>query len=251
VTEARTLPDHEQCVNHRRYRLSCQQYEQLLARAEGICEICRRPLARGPRGKLAIDHCGPQWAVRGLLCNGCNGLLMDDNTDFDGAEEYLANAWWEQQCKALGFPLNIRPEPGIGEAIRNQLGTVWVHLTEDDWEAGTQGGHHWTPLYWEELFELYGPHNLIPYDLAVAFRDGSVPPDLRYTVTQHEDWADIRAAIGAPEPIALRPTARTWDWSLYDSIPWLETPEQTAKALRFFLPQGECRQIGELLLADE
>ena len=171
-----------------------------MRRADGSCEICRRPLARARGGNLAIDHCGPLWAVRGLLCNGCNKALGDGEGGWSRAAEYLANTWWKQQCAALGLPLGQRPEPAVGAAVRNQFGIVWVRLGEAGWEARTQRNHHWTRKSWDDLFYFYGPHNLVHYDLAGAFRNGSVPPDLRRTVEHERDWAAIRAAVSAPWP---------------------------------------------------
>lgn len=198
VAGARTLPDHEQCTRHRNYKLSCEQFEGLLRRSGGSCEICRRPLARARGGNLAIDHCGPLWAVRGLLCNGCNKTLGDGENGWGEGAEYLANTWWKQQCAALGLPLTQRPEPAIGSAIRNQFGIVWVHLSDAWWEARTQRRNHWTRRSWDDLFYFCGPHNLVPYDLADAFRNGSVPSDLRYTVEHARDWSAIRSAVRAP-----------------------------------------------------
>jgi hypothetical protein len=251
MAETRGHDDGARCLNHRRYKLSCDQYDDLLKRSGGVCEICRRPLARTRGSRLAIDHLGPFWAVRGLLCNGCNGLLQDDRADFRTAAEYLASAWWEQQCSALGFPLTIRPEPPVGSAIRNQYGVIWVHLREGAWEAGTQDGHHWTRQSWRDLFDSYGPHNLIPYDLPAAFKDRSAPLDLRWTVENKEGWEGVRLIVGAPEPVARRPEARACDWSPRDSLPWLRTPEETAKALSYFLTPGECARVAQLLLAPE
>lgn len=198
MTETRTLPDHEKCTRHRYYKLSCSQYEGLLRRSGGACEICRRPLARGTCGNLAIDHCGMLWAVRGLLCNGCNKRLGDGEDGWDKAAEYLANTWWKQQCAAAGLPLAQRPEPAVGSSIRNQFGIIWVHLSDAGWEARTQRNHNWTRRTWDDLFYYCGPHNLVPFDLAGAFRDGSVPPDLRYTVEHERGWAAIRAAVASP-----------------------------------------------------
>ena len=243
----RAWPTHERCTVHRRYKLSCEQYEELLDRSGNICEMCRRPLARGPRNHLAIDHCGPMWAVRGLLCNGCNAGLGDDNYTYRNAKEYLANAWWERRCAAIGVPLTLRPEPPIGSAIRNQFGVVWVHLSENEWYGSTRDvyGNSWK--YWSALFDLYGPHNLVSYNLRAAYRDGSMPSNLRYTVENGRDWGSIRTIVGAPKPQARlsnkgRPRG--------DSPPWLETPEQTVAALRGFVTPEECRRIGELLLED-
>lgn len=253
MAEPSTYRDHDTCTNHRRYKLSCQQYEGLLERADGICEMCRRPLARGPRGRLAIDHLGPSWAVRGLLCNGCNAGLGDENRSYRNAEEYLANAWWERQCAVLGLPLTIRPEPEVGSAIRNQLGVVWVHQSKGLWEAGTQCGNHWHPRGWADLFEGYGPHNLMPYDLPAAYADDSMSPGLRYAIEHGRDWGPIRVATGLSEApvVETRAAGRSESRSSRGAIPWLVNPETTARILRFYLTKDERLRTAELLLLDD
>lgn len=248
MTETSTYADHDTCSNHRRYKLSCQQYEGLLDRAGGICEMCRRPLARGPRGRLAIDHLGPLWAVRGLLCNGCNSGLGDGDLGYRNAAEYLANAWWVQQCAMLGFPLTIRPEPEVGSAIRNQLGVVWVHQCKGLWAANTQCGNHWYPRRWEDLFDGYGPHNMVPYDLRAAYWDDSMPDGLRYAVENGLDWGAFRVAVGLSEaPVAEAEPRR----GVRGAIPWLATPETTARILRHYLTKDERLRVAELLILEK
>lgn len=55
--------------HHLIYRLSCDQFDALLKRADRRCEICRSA------EKLAIDHDHTTDEVRGLLCPGCNSRL--------------------------------------------------------------------------------------------------------------------------------------------------------------------------------
>jgi len=72
VTAAR----HDTC-HHRAYGLSCADFEQLLRRANGRCELCSTPAEQTPLGKLIIDHeqrIG-MHAVRGLLCPACNAHM--------------------------------------------------------------------------------------------------------------------------------------------------------------------------------
>jgi hypothetical protein len=98
LTETRTLPAHESC-NHLLYKLSCADYEALLARCGNRCEICGVRGEDAPRRKLFIDHDHRYglYAIRGLLCARCNILMRDVDrcrrTD-DRATGYLANAWF-------------------------------------------------------------------------------------------------------------------------------------------------------------
>ncbi len=91
---------HETC-NHKAYQLPCAEYEELLARADGRCEICRVAAAETVKGKLVIDHqygtSAGLGAVRGLVCVSCNSVLgnVDAGKQVPQAQvtAYLANAW--------------------------------------------------------------------------------------------------------------------------------------------------------------
>lgn len=83
---------HERCA-HRRYWLTCDEYDAI-ARDQGqCCKICGDP------GPLVVDHDHTRglWAVRGLVCGLCNTLLAQvDNGRWDATvavEGYLAGAW--------------------------------------------------------------------------------------------------------------------------------------------------------------
>lgn len=65
----------------RQYGITPEEYDTQLARQDGRCAICRRR----SRQRLAIDHdhaCCPRKVgscgkcVRGLLCRGCNQILL-------------------------------------------------------------------------------------------------------------------------------------------------------------------------------
>lgn len=75
----------------KKYGITGEQYDELLARP---CDICGRP--ENPGGKrLHIDHCHETGVVRGILCQPCNmmiGLAYDDPTILRSAAAYLATA---------------------------------------------------------------------------------------------------------------------------------------------------------------
>jgi hypothetical protein len=242
VTTVKTLPDHERCDTHRHYKLSCAQYEQLIARADHRCEICRR----GQLGrKLFIDHDGALWSVRGLLCNTS---LRSGNRFSRAASDYLDNAWWIQQCHAIGVPVKpLGSQPPVGSAFRNQWGVVWIHTRQDHWHAPMQPGRGSTGPFWETLYRAYGPQNLAPVDLPLALTDGSLPRQVEYALRSAAgaDWPNLRILLGLPEPA---PRKRAREWSARGSLPWLETPEKTVHALRAFLTPDECLRIAELLV---
>lgn len=239
----RTLPDHDRCSVHRHYKLSCGQYELLISRAGHCCEICRR---RHPHRKLFIDHCGPLWAVRGLLCNGCNSRLEDDKRFSQAAADYLDNAWWMQQCAAIGVPADRRDaQPPVGSSVRNQWGVVYIHTRQDSWFAPMQPGRGHASPFWGTLCSAYGPQNLAPVDLRAEMAAGTLPREVIYVMRNgtNPEWTHIRELAGLAEP---EPRKKTREWSARDSLPWLATPEKTVHALRAFLTPDECHRIVEL-----
>ena len=69
------------------YGLSQKQYEALVERSGGLCEICQEKEVQH------IDHCHDTGAVRGLLCPQCNhglGNFQDRVALLNRASEYLS-----------------------------------------------------------------------------------------------------------------------------------------------------------------
>ena len=62
---------HAACVRHWQYRLSCQQFDSLLARAGDLCELC----GAAPHVHIDHDHELHPTGVRGLVCARCNARL--------------------------------------------------------------------------------------------------------------------------------------------------------------------------------
>jgi ribosomal protein L37E len=56
---------------HKAYRLTCSEFDALVASADGRCQRC------GKRASLVIDHDHRfgYSAVRGLVCKACNSLM--------------------------------------------------------------------------------------------------------------------------------------------------------------------------------
>ena len=61
----------------KQFGLTLESYEELFAKQNGACAICRSTDAKGPRGtsRLAVDHDHVTGKIRGLLCSSCNRLL--------------------------------------------------------------------------------------------------------------------------------------------------------------------------------
>ena len=58
----------------RRYGITLEQRDAMLAAQGGGCAICGKPPVPGKRG-FHVDHCHQTGRVRGLLCSNCNTLL--------------------------------------------------------------------------------------------------------------------------------------------------------------------------------
>ena len=61
-----------------RFRLTLEQYDQILNFQNGACAICRRPPKPGK--SLAVDHDHKTGFVRGLLCFMCNKRVLGART---------------------------------------------------------------------------------------------------------------------------------------------------------------------------
>jgi hypothetical protein len=80
----------------RAYGITIEQYDEMLARQDGVCAICRGEETRTMAGTvlaLCVDHDHETGRVRGLLCHPCNMLLgfaRDDEERLQAAVRYLS-----------------------------------------------------------------------------------------------------------------------------------------------------------------
>lgn len=77
--------------NLRKYGLTPEKYDTMLAAQSGSCAICRRP-DNEPFSMFAVDHDHGTGRVRGLLCTNCNVLIghaRDEPEILRSAAEYL------------------------------------------------------------------------------------------------------------------------------------------------------------------
>ena len=65
----------------RKFGITLDEYEGLLAAQRGVCAIC----ARQPRDDISlhVDHDHEHDRIRGLLCFRCNNALGDFGDDYD------------------------------------------------------------------------------------------------------------------------------------------------------------------------
>jgi len=76
----------------RNYDFTVQEYNLLLRKQKGKCNICGSTDPGKNRKYFPVDHCHLTGKVRGLLCNKCNcalGLLNDDLKMLEKATNYL------------------------------------------------------------------------------------------------------------------------------------------------------------------
>jgi len=97
------------CLAHKVYKLTCEEYEQLWERCGGCCEACGRAIDLSKRDH-AIDHDHRYGitAVRGIVCVRCNGYLGRlENPRIHPAfgpgpgrwfAKYFRRAWFTRPC---------------------------------------------------------------------------------------------------------------------------------------------------------
>lgn len=74
----------------KRYKITMDEFEDLLNKQEGKCKICSKLLENSD--KPNVDHCHKTNKIRGLLCVNCNkgiGHLFDDVELLQKAIDYL------------------------------------------------------------------------------------------------------------------------------------------------------------------
>jgi hypothetical protein len=78
----------------KKYKISIQQYEEMLASQRGVCALCGSADRKSKYGHFSIDHCHKTGRIRGLLCYRCNtilGVLGDDEESIWRVLLYVAN----------------------------------------------------------------------------------------------------------------------------------------------------------------
>lgn len=151
---------HRTC-HHRKYMLTCDDYDHLRQRAHGRCEMCRTRAKDTGHGILYIDH-DPRrgdWAVRGMLCTSCNTIVGDGRNVLRTPQviRYLGSPWVDER---FGEAVIQKPEPPVGSLAGNPGRRGWVRRS-DAWHGlgnyrGSFNTSTWSVLNWR-----YGPHRLV------------------------------------------------------------------------------------------
>lgn len=77
----------------KKYGITLDEYETLLAKQDGKCAICGT--TESSWGSMAVDHDHTNGEIRGLLCFDCNtvlGKMKDDPALLRRAAEYLESS---------------------------------------------------------------------------------------------------------------------------------------------------------------
>ena len=78
-----------------RYKMSTDDYDNILSKQKGGCAICGTDKPGGKNNRFHIDHCHNSNKIRGLLCCKCNhglGNFRDSKDNLYKAIEYLDRA---------------------------------------------------------------------------------------------------------------------------------------------------------------
>ncbi len=82
----------ERAYTLKKYGLTVDQFNSLLANQNHSCACCKRKEPGGAHNTWHVDHCHVTGTVRGILCYHCNvgiGHLGDDLDGLLKAVEYL------------------------------------------------------------------------------------------------------------------------------------------------------------------
>lgn len=154
---------HDTCL-HVKYALGCRNYEALLLRAKGRCEMCGSFGLSNLRRKLFIDHDAAHgyWAVRGLLCWTCNFEMESPQTNYPERKAWLrANPFYLDVFKAYGMSGLAMNEPPLGSRVTDAAGRQWTRH-QRGWEIHPNI-RHVRVRDWRYLHYHYGPHILGRY----------------------------------------------------------------------------------------
>jgi hypothetical protein len=148
------------CRHRAVYRLTCDEYRQLRARAGDRCEICRTPEAETPGGRLLLDHDDSIaiWAVRGLLCVRCNtaiGRWLDQQSD-PRVYEFLSDPWYRTLLLRAGLTGLLAAEPAVGGRVA--ANRIRYSRQPNGWTRET--GFHRSPEPWRVLNTRHRPDHL-------------------------------------------------------------------------------------------
>lgn len=86
------VPTHEAGLRWRLFKLTQAAYDLMLVAQGNACRICYVPFTSIPKRQMQLDHCHITGRVRGLLCQRCNRLVGELETNsrlIQPATEYI------------------------------------------------------------------------------------------------------------------------------------------------------------------
>lgn len=186
---------HNRCDTHQKYALHCANFDALLERSKGVCEICRLPGFTNFYRKLFIDHDDRfgYWAVRGMLCSDCNmGLGRFKPTEAGRA--YLAKPFYWELLEVWGAPDRME-EPPVGSMVTDFFGDVYLREDDNWWRQPIVPGSrpYWVRPQrrdpklrdWRRLHYNNGPH-ILGHSLVLPGKATEVVAELRATLSAAE-----------------------------------------------------------------
>jgi hypothetical protein len=147
---------------HKDYGMSCEQFADLLKRADARCEICRRTGVETSHRQLYIDHDAYRgmWAVRGLLCGRCNSMLEHEKHFTPEVASYLEAAWWRSLLTALGIDEHPT-EPPLRAVVYAGQACQWKRDAKG-WFCLCGRHKRWRHQRktWRQVIRAFGPHRI-------------------------------------------------------------------------------------------
>lgn len=86
------------------YGLTDEQHATILAYQGGTCAVCGK--ARGLRRALSVDHNHHTGAIRGLLCDPCNRIVIG-RYDVNSLTRAIAYLYDPPAPRALGYTITV------------------------------------------------------------------------------------------------------------------------------------------------
>lgn len=129
-----------QCHHFTYHRLTCDQYDDLLARAAGRCEMCETVESETGGQRLVVDHFQSSQprirVVRGMVCDACNSAMscLDGNKRWGPRRSVLEPRARDYQARALR-DLSVTELAAI-ERVQQQR---QAHIARPPWSRKSKG----------------------------------------------------------------------------------------------------------------